>query len=190
MRINSIVSCAAVAFAFWLAAAGTAFAQEVQYLGPSSATLNGSQGYWAYHDACDATFGDSTWCTSKMIVEGGPVPSAPTPSSSGEWINPVYVGFAVDPASVRDFSGLVTPVGDDFNCRRWTSSASTVTGLALGFQDPLSGGPRVRPGFVIQPPPLVEDVGRVVIGRVDCDRPRAVACCGKSARGPSGKGER
>ncbi len=82
MRIKSIVPALALALAASHGGA-SAWADPLQYLGPSISGFNGGQGYFAYFNACTASFPPEvnvTWCTSGMIIEGGPAPSAPSPT--------------------------------------------------------------------------------------------------------------
>ena len=91
LRIKSIVMGVVIAFAASLNAT-VALAQQFEYVGPSTTARTGAQGYFTFHNDCDAAFRGATMCTSKMIIEGGPAKFAPTPSATvGEWVNPVIV---------------------------------------------------------------------------------------------------
>ena len=167
MQIKSIVAGAAIALAVCLGAAGAAFAKErsLQYLGPSTDSFDGNSGYFAGSDACAATdFGfnvdDVIWCTSQMIIEGGPSENANPPSAAGDWVNPV-----IDPAfggGALDFSGLFIAILVDLNCFRWTTDDAARRGLVFRDTDGLTGFPAVT-SFLTQP----------------CSTPRKAACCGK-----------
>ena len=155
MRIKSIVPAIALALAASVGAA-TALADQLQYLGPSTATLKGGRGIFAFHDACDATFSKSTWCTSEMIIEGGPADGAPDPGSTGEWVHPVI--NAADGGKFVDFSsGFGTTNPDTLSCGRWTIPPGSGTGLQIHDR---SGS------------------GLITFRLSACDQIRPAACCG------------
>ena len=160
MRIKSIVLAISLALAASLAAT-MASAGEPRYLGPSTATLDGGEGIFAYHRACTATFGDdAVWCTSRLIHQIGPDKDAPTPSDNGEWLLPDLVGFAIDPDGSGfffiDYSLLGTGVLAELNCNRWRSNA----GNGLVIID--TGG-----------------TGVITTSFLACASDRPAACCSK-----------
>ena len=153
-----------------LAWAMPAFTDETRYVGPSSdATLDGGEGLFVYHRACAATYGDAAnWCTSQMIIEGGPAPGAPSPIpggiSGGVWVQPVIAtrAGATGGREVREFSGF--PYFSDIeinflNCDGWGSAFSKVTGMVMR-EGPFADG----------------DLG-VEFALGSCEVPRPAACC-------------
>ncbi len=151
MQIKFIVLGAAVVFAACLNAT-VVFADGPQYVGSSSSTLLGNQGYFAGHDACADAFRGSTMCTSQMIIEGGPSSKAPSPGADGEWVNPVFV--VVDDESITDFSGIEKLHAVELNCEGWTNDTDTETGLQVQTLG-----------------------GKVKFFTPTCDIARPVACC-------------
>ena len=157
MRIKSIVPAIALALAASVGAA-TALADQLQYLGPSSTIRNGAQGYFTYHDDCDAAFEDSTWCTSQMIIEGGPSASAPDPPNEGEWVNPV---FMIEESNDRtiDFSGVNPTSARNLNCSQWRAGDGNTTGLVL----------------------FEQNSGQISFITKRCNESKRAACCGEKA---------
>jgi len=133
------VSGAAIAFAACLGAPAV-FAQEMQYVGNSGTLRQGNVGNFTFHSDCDAAIEGSTFCTSEMIIKGGPSsdPTPPLPDlDPGEWVNPVFSGF--DRGFAFDFSGLqvlASPNPFGANCTQW----SQVNGTGLVIQTTPAGG--------------------------------------------------
>ena len=125
MRIKSIVPAIVLALAASVGAT-SALAQDLfQYAGPSTTPRTGGQGYFVFHDECTAAFEESTWCTSQMVVEGGPADDAPNPAEAGEWLNPIIVGK--EATRLVDMSGNTSD--RSLNCDNWQSSLSGKGGL-------------------------------------------------------------
>ena len=160
MRIKSIVPALALALAA-IHGGASAWADPLQYLGPSTSGFNGGQGYIAYFNACTASFPpevNATWCTSRMIIEGGPAPSAPSPTSPGEWVNTEIVAGIKD--MTVDLSSIPLLGVINLNCDRWTVSTSTETGLVFSTEG-----------------------GQENIFILPCNSPNIkVACCGEPGR--------
>ncbi len=129
MRFKSIVLAIALALAASLGAT-VVFADGPQYVGPSTSTHDGNDGYFVLHNDCADAFRGSTMCTSQMIIEGGPSSKAPNPGVSGEWVNPVFV-FEEGGVGAVDFSGEVAGDAHALNCLGWTSNDNADTGLSL-----------------------------------------------------------
>ena len=129
MQIKFVVPAVAFVFAACLNAT-VAFAQALQYIGPSSQAFVGDQGHFLSHDRCDTAFKGSTWCTSEVIIKGGPSSKAATdPSGAGEWVIPVISAGTSE--KVLDFSGISTTDADNLNCTSWTSSDPADSGLVV-----------------------------------------------------------
>jgi hypothetical protein len=127
----------AIAVAFAVFGAVSASAQDLhQFLGPSKNMLNGGQGYFSYHQACQATFPSAVWCTTKMIIEGGPAQGVTLASDARYWVNPVPVGGLTD--NVGNFVATTDTFHFDFvalsnllTCSRWTDASENASGLVL-----------------------------------------------------------
>ena len=160
-KISALIfSAVAIAMAASLGAT-SALAQEglFQYAGPSTTARTGGQGYFVFHDDCAAAIDDSTWCTSQMIIEGGPAPDAPSPAELGEWLNPVYFAYRPTGDRIIDISEQSAPIVRSLSCFGWTSASNSQAGLVL----------RTLPSSTV-----------VSIQGQDCNVPLRAACCVES----------
>jgi len=142
-------------------------AQQMKYAGTTATTFDGSQGYFAPHQDCARKFRGSVWCTSEMIIEGGPHLFAESVPEEGAWVNPAVVGG--ESGTLVDFSGVDR--GWPFlNCTRWTI-----------------GGEGEGRGLVIEPGP-----GGPTFEAESCGESRPAACCSeigpRPAAGPARQG--
>ncbi len=152
MRKFSAKLGAAVVFAAFLIAT-VAFAQQPpQYVGPSSQTLTGKEGYFKYQDDCVAAIRGSIWCTSEMIIEGGPSTKAPGPAADGEWVNPVYWIRGIGWTSCISMASGCFPI-ELLNCTGWS--------------------PEGGMGLVVKEGPA----GEVRFDKIACTNARRAACC-------------
>lgn len=110
--------------------APAAFAQDLQYIGSSSVARTGLQGHVTYGKDCDAAFKGSTWCTSGMIMQGGPSAKAPDPDIAGEWINPVFAVVVDGKAAEISGASQLTTTGK-YNCTGWADTGAASTGLSV-----------------------------------------------------------
>lgn len=137
--------------------AASVAAQNVKYAGTTTETFDGSQGYFAPHRACAREFKQAVWCTSEMIIEGGPHLFAANIPEEGAWVNPAVVGG--ESGLLVDFSGIDR--GWPFlNCIQWQ----------VGVEDE----PNARRGLVIKPGP---NSGGPTFDVEACGEIRRAACC-------------
>ena len=148
LRTTIFLVVAAVLAAFG-AASASAQDHKIKYLGTTTATFDGSQGYFARHRACQQDFGDdAVWCTSQMIIQGGPAPGVPdlgAPQPESAWVNPAPVGAASVATGdgvlidlfVTDFSVRTQsqPL-QSLNCTGWNSAAGDGLVIQQGNNGP------------------------------------------------------
>lgn len=137
-----------------LALAGAAQAQTdpYQFVGFSTATVQGDAGVFGMTAQCQATF-DATarMCTSVEVMETVVLPSSLPPNTSG-WVRPVFVPTGSGSGFVIDAGGEQS---SDLSCRGWSTSYSGNSGL------------------------VVDDDGRISTQNYSshCNQARPVACC-------------
>ena len=164
----------AVAVAFVVFGAVSASAQQLhQFVGPSDNTFTGGQGQFGFHQACQVTFdGEAVWCTSRMIIDGGPAFGVVLASNVQLWVNPIAVGgllfiggAGVDLRTVTDTFLLENPGGlvNILSCSRWTDNSDGSTGLTLE-----------------------NDAANGSFANRSCNVPRAAACCALGEGGGGG----
>lgn len=128
---------------------------QVQLIGFTSHTFDGTRGLLRYSLACQAEFPGTRMCMSDEIIRTFHVPEAP--GTTYAWIDPSFRPVA---NQLLDASGLIdeAAVGESgMSCLGWLAGAG-YTGLALKFDD----GDSDHGAFVL----------------VGCGSEAAIACCG------------
>ena len=95
-----------IATAFAVLVAGPAYAQSVQYVGPSDDSALGDEGILGFNALCQATYGEGArFCTSGDILGSGSLPATP---ATEQWVHPTGVEVAVTGTTIAlfDITGL------------------------------------------------------------------------------------
>jgi len=157
---------------------GTAFtgmaapsADEVEFVGFSTALTSPDIGIYGLHQICDREFsrvdqtGQSRMCLSKEIVTTFNTPT-PLPASKLGWVQPVLTGLTEDRGAdkklVYDSLAIETYAGElartrngTLNCVSWSSSSENNEGLVFSTVSTAGGN----------------------LARLNCSNPAHVACC-------------
>ena len=122
-----------VATAFAVLFAGSAYAQNAQYVGPSDEAADGDEGILGFNELCKDTFGaGARFCTSSDILGSG---SLPAPGGR-QWVAPTVIGISVTSSIfVLDTTGKVATSGN-ISCTGWFTASNAFQGL---FMEPYGG---------------------------------------------------
>lgn len=102
--------------------------EPLEYIGVTTAKYSGNTGLLGFHEACDAEFPDSQFCTTEDILRSGTVP--PGSTSTRQWVHPTLLfglgTLAVDISSVTsaDPYGVLT-------CQGWTTNVGSFSGTII-----------------------------------------------------------
>jgi hypothetical protein len=93
-----------------------------QFVGVTTATIDGTHGWWQMNQLCVGQFGASArMCTTKEIMT--------TPVSEWPDLNPYNAAWVhphlVSSAGHTDFSGISASSGGDFSCNGWGTTGTT-----------------------------------------------------------------
>jgi hypothetical protein len=120
--------------------AGSAYTQDVRYMGPSNATAQGNEGILGFNALCQATCNGCQFCTSGDILRSGSLPAPPGPN---QWVAPTVLGITTNTSQTitLDITGLHTGIfgpngSTGLSCNAWATNSNTFIGL---FMTPKGG---------------------------------------------------
>ena len=125
-----------VVVALLMMSAGAAFAQTLEYLGPSDGTGDGDTGVLGFNELCQATYGDGArFCTSQDVLRSGSPPAA---TNAVQWVMPTIVASVIDSLDwvlVIDITGqniaMRTSRRGELSCRGWSNAVDSMFGLTM-----------------------------------------------------------
>jgi len=126
-----------IAVALITMSAGSAFAQSVQYLGPSSGTGDGDTGILGFNELCQATYEDGAqFCTSEDVLRSGSPPATP---NVVQWVMPTIVGsknsagwiLVIDITGRSSSPAHPAPGVGKLSCQGWSNPIDSLFGLTM-----------------------------------------------------------
>lgn len=100
-----------------------------QFGGVTTATTDGSHGWWSMNQLCTNEFGpNARMCTSKEVMST-PVSQWPSLAAyNGAWVHPYFAPTG----GYTDVSGMAVSSGGNFSCNGWGTTGTTGMWLVGG----------------------------------------------------------